>query len=331
MSDDTLFLTCTQCGVEWFRERSPGRIPHRCDICRNPPKTKDPGRPCKGCPTWIAPGPRERNKRVWCSDACRTKAYYRENPEKYEEQKRRARERQKAKRAERGPLEYTKICVFCETGFTAPRVDSRFCSKRCRVQDQVRQENAAYVPKRYDRKCEKCGVKFVAARVNKIYCSKSCNGPARPEKPPKPKKSTIRKLWIRRCEACGDIYSTHQNASRHCTRTCRDRRAKERRDDLKRARGYGVEFSDFARLKVYERDAWTCQLCGEKTSREYNHDDPWSPTLDHIVPLARGGAHTVGNAQIAHAICNSLKSDGEFSPAQLVDYFLENALLDSAA
>jgi 5-methylcytosine-specific restriction endonuclease McrA len=32
-------------------------------------------------------------------------------------------------------------------------------------------------------------------------------------------------------------------------------------------------------------------------------------TLDHVVPLAKGGTHEPANTQIAHAVCNSRKND----------------------
>jgi 5-methylcytosine-specific restriction endonuclease McrA len=36
---------------------------------------------------------------------------------------------------------------------------------------------------------------------------------------------------------------------------------------------------------------------------------PTAPTVDHIIPLARGGSHTWDNVQLAHHLCNSLKGD----------------------
>ncbi|MFF2222627.1 HNH endonuclease [Streptomyces globisporus] len=37
--------------------------------------------------------------------------------------------------------------------------------------------------------------------------------------------------------------------------------------------------------------------------------DLWSSTLDHIKPVAEGGAHTAENLQAAHWICNIRKGD----------------------
>ena len=33
------------------------------------------------------------------------------------------------------------------------------------------------------------------------------------------------------------------------------------------------------------------------------------PTVDHIVPLSKGGTHTWNNVQLAHMACNSGKCD----------------------
>jgi len=54
------------------------------------------------------------------------------------------------------------------------------------------------------------------------------------------------------------------------------------------------------RLALYNRDNWTCYLCGIRCTRR-------NITLDHIIPLSRGGAHTVENQRVACRSCNSKK------------------------
>jgi 5-methylcytosine-specific restriction endonuclease McrA len=69
-------------------------------------------------------------------------------------------------------------------------------------------------------------------------------------------------------------------------------------------------------IDIFNRDNWTCQLCGEPVQRDAKVPHFLAPTLDHIVPLAKGGSHTKENLQLAHFICNSRKSDrevGQFS------------------
>lgn len=52
-----------------------------------------------------------------------------------------------------------------------------------------------------------------------------------------------------------------------------------------------------SRRKVYERDAAICHVCGEHvTWDEYE--------MDHVLPLARGGAHTYENVKVSHRLCN---------------------------
>lgn len=46
-----------------------------------------------------------------------------------------------------------------------------------------------------------------------------------------------------------------------------------------------------------------CGICGEPILRMND------ATLDHIIPLAKGGVHAPSNMQLAHDRCNSDKGD----------------------
>jgi 5-methylcytosine-specific restriction endonuclease McrA len=60
---------------------------------------------------------------------------------------------------------------------------------------------------------------------------------------------------------------------------------------------------------LIERDGGICQLCRLPVSLASRAPDPASPTLDHVVPLSRGGEHSKANAQLAHYGCNSAKGN----------------------
>nr|WP_269149928.1 HNH endonuclease [Nesterenkonia alkaliphila] len=64
----------------------------------------------------------------------------------------------------------------------------------------------------------------------------------------------------------------------------------------------------FDPVEVYERDAWTCGICGGKVDPQVLHPDAMSASLDHVVPLSKGGDHTRSNSVLAHLICNIRKS-----------------------
>lgn len=60
------------------------------------------------------------------------------------------------------------------------------------------------------------------------------------------------------------------------------------------------------RRRLYERDGWTCLICGTATSDKWAADDPWSPTLDHIEPRSHSliPDDSDANLRTAHALCN---------------------------
>jgi 5-methylcytosine-specific restriction endonuclease McrA len=60
---------------------------------------------------------------------------------------------------------------------------------------------------------------------------------------------------------------------------------------------------------VYDRDGWLCGICGDPVDRSLSYPDPMSKSLDHIVPVSRGGAHALTNVQCSHLRCNISKSD----------------------
>lgn len=64
-----------------------------------------------------------------------------------------------------------------------------------------------------------------------------------------------------------------------------------------------------SRPRIYERDGWMCQLCGEPVDPALIFPDRLSATLDHIVPLSLGGTHDPSNVQLAHLGCNSAKGN----------------------
>jgi 5-methylcytosine-specific restriction endonuclease McrA len=62
------------------------------------------------------------------------------------------------------------------------------------------------------------------------------------------------------------------------------------------------EASSMRRLRIYMRDKFRCQYCGEKrTAGEL--------TLDHILPRSRGGDNSPVNVVTACVACNNRKGD----------------------
>jgi 5-methylcytosine-specific restriction endonuclease McrA len=111
---------------------------------------------------------------------------------------------------------------------------------------------------------------------------------------------------------CGKQFDTAYAKARTCSIACHDvlfARAKKQAAHRRRVRLRGGNAERFEAIEIYERDGWRCQICGGPVNRNAVCPHPLSPSLDHIVPVARGGDHTRLNVQCAHFICNSRKSD----------------------
>lgn len=94
------------------------------------------------------------------------------------------------------------------------------------------------------------------------------------------------------------------------------RNAIQGRNHRSRARHYGCKAEVVNRLLVYARDKWKCYLCGRKVVQSAT----WKPnqaTLDHVVPLSKGGSHTYDNVKTACHSCNSNKGGKILNDIQL--------------
>lgn len=60
---------------------------------------------------------------------------------------------------------------------------------------------------------------------------------------------------------------------------------------------------------IFARDKWRCHICRRKLSPNRAHPHPRSATLDHLVPLSKGGGHVPENVATACLYCNVSKSN----------------------
>lgn len=101
-------------------------------------------------------------------------------------------------------------------------------------------------------------------------------------------------------EANGTYWQEWQKANPQVVRDIANRR---------RATKFSREHEKIDRDLVFERDAFECKLCNEPLDMAAKFPHPLSPTLDHIIPLNKGGHHLYVNLQAAHFRCNTAKGD----------------------
>lgn len=164
------------------------------------------------------------------------------------------------------------------------------------------------------RACATCGEVYAPkVRRRSMYCSKLCKDKA---KNARVSVELHAAKPARRCCWCGDdMPQSMRSDAAFCSARCNElahRRTKNwrrRRGDLAAKRPRKNPLPSF--VDIAERDGWQCQLCGESVDRDLDHPNPLAGSIDHKVPVARGGGDEFDNLQLAHFRCNWSRQDKE--------------------
>lgn len=62
---------------------------------------------------------------------------------------------------------------------------------------------------------------------------------------------------------------------------------------------------------IYERDGGKCHICGKRVATK-------DMSLDHLVPVSKGGAHMATNLRLAHRVCNVRRGPGRMDTQLLL-------------
>jgi len=104
------------------------------------------------------------------------------------------------------------------------------------------------------------------------------------------------RLRKRRLSERGETFNARRRANRDT-----------RYNHARRVRLRGAVAVSYTRTSIFDRDLWTCQLCGDPVNPDLRFPHRLSASIDHVVPVARGGSDTPENVQLAHLSCNASK------------------------
>lgn len=115
------------------------------------------------------------------------------------------------------------------------------------------------------------------------------------------------------CPVCGNLTTR----PKYCSDKCANKAVRKSKEIKRRTRIKDATVDkDITVLGLFKRDAGLCYLCGKPCRLDdYVMQDgqkqcgDWYPSIDHVVPLSKGGIHSWDNVRLAHRICNSLKRD----------------------
>lgn len=220
----------------------------------------DDSRICDGCAAPLTPMKRPGNPKRFCSEKCRVRVYYTENPDKLEQ---------------------------------------RRAASRERAQKRVAAREAALPPRP---QCKNCGVELRRRRATWKYCNAAAC-------------QSVMKARFResgpRCStpSCDSPVIAKGLCGSHYSKVWRSENLDRSRDNrrARKARVRDAFVEPVLASEVFERDGWICGLCSAPISRDAVWPDLLSPSVDHIVPLSRGGEHSMANVQASHLSCNSRK------------------------
>lgn len=206
------------------------------------------------------------------------------------------------------------ICPQCGDSFKPVNSTHTYCTKNCKKNShRQRQKLGLTTPPitgSFNKDCPTCLTPFTAKYLYQIYCKRSCKLVATHARSrgqtTMEYRFTPSPIYVKTCDGCQQLYTARVEHQKFCSQFCKkqfnDSIVRQRRQKLNEtARGF--------KAKLFFRDEGLCGICKHPVDISLKYPDQMSLSIDHIIPLAKGGAHAMYNLQIAHWICNIQKSD----------------------
>lgn len=128
-------------------------------------------------------------------------------------------------------------------------------------------------------------------------------------------------ISMKQCPVCRGMFVSNRRryCSDECAKTVANQKGRDRR--LRKIKNAMID-SSITLDGLIKRDGNICYLCGCECDRS----DLWVndngimiagdsyPSIDHVIPLAKGGLHEWSNVKLAHRRCNYLKRDKIIPP-----------------
>ena len=203
-----------------------------------------------------------------------------------------------------------KKCKYCNKAMeNVQSARRKYCDDVCRGRFRRKHANETGT---YKVVCSNCGECFRTYHDNKIYCSDKCRENSLGKNNIKIKREKIKLKKL--CKECGVDFETSHSSMRFCSGYCR-KRNKAKSNELKRRKYYQEGDTSISLIKLIDRDDNICHICNKICDiNDYYVDDNGTiitrnsyPSIDHVIPLSKGGTHTWDNIKLAHRLCNTRK------------------------
>lgn len=127
------------------------------------------------------------------------------------------------------------------------------------------------------------------------------------------------------CSECGNTFKADRAGKKYCSIECVNKH-NNRCSEISRRhkiRENGVIHWNIGLRKLVMRDGCICHICGKRVNMNADTNANEYGSIDHVIPVSKGGTHTWDNVKLAHRGCNSIKNSKVFyenKKGQLVLY-----------
>lgn len=154
------------------------------------------------------------------------------------------------------------------------------------------------------RTCEQCNQEYVpaAGKMNAVgFCSRKCKDDSRHARLSREREMS--KPTDRECLHCCRLLPQAMRADAvFCSAEC-NYRAHSLQRKLRMRTGQDNK-PGYLRATICKRDGWRCGICHERVNPSLDYPNPRCASLDHIIPVSRGGLSEPVNLRLVHLVCN---------------------------
>jgi 5-methylcytosine-specific restriction endonuclease McrA len=162
--------------------------------------------------------------------------------------------------------------------------------------------------------CKWCDKTFGYSALSRVYCSYPCRKAANIQRGidkwakenPKPDN------WDFDCDDCGVLVAREiflsPGKGRFCAACSKRRKTERYRKKTVKRQGI-VKPGNVFYEEIFARDKGICYLCNEVVNPSLPRVSAGGGTIDHVIPISKGGLDTMENCKLAHWSCNNRKSN----------------------
>lgn len=250
-------------------------------------------------------------KRKYCSDECRKVARRTHN-----------RYRWRKENGLYGKYDYEDVrnCKECNVDISHMKINALYCSDLCRhtyedrrrghkpldehlsIVGEQRKQRLARLEIEANERQKQRAISNIAKLLNKEVL----------------RRERVVEL-TRPCVECGTTFYNILPGALTCTALCSKRRANRLKKlyNSNRLNESNIVDKDITVQKLFKKYDGVCYLCGKEcdfndkavTEEGYTIVGKTYPSIEHVIPVSKGGLHSWDNVNLAHHYCNTLKSD----------------------